>query len=635
MPINPDLLIAAPMLQDSFVDKNGEPMSGGVITCFQDNSRTTLKNWYYQSGLPGNYTYIRLPNPLTLSAAGTICDINGVDTIPFFYPYSELDQTVRQPYFITIVNHDQTNQITRANFPFLPNEDNEPGQGSHENYIINNGFWRNVGTVNLTNVLSMVVAPSQHDGFVSPDITFFKNVTGGQDTLTFTKFPLTNTPILEGDVTPEFYINHMCANSPTGETQKAYQFPISLHVSTLAAVPYTVTIQAQNNGGTAPGQNTINLFIYQDTGTGTTPPLPFLIGSITLSSTWTKYEFSTVFPGTAGLTLGNGGDDALYLLVQMPLDISCNINFTRPSIYLSDDPPTNSFLTYDQIDSVISSPRTGDIRTSINSFYPYGWVAMNDGTIGNASSAATSRANTDTWQLYNLMWGIAQPYDSGANSNPICQMYTSGGAATNFGVSAIADFNANKGLALTRSMGRVMMGSAPASILQSVFKNTFTASSSTGLLVTTASPFYLFVGMPVYVTNVGGALPGNLVANAIYYVTNIATASTFHLATTYLNAVAGTAIAFSTAGTGTQTITSMYEGTSIGEYGHVQTLAELANHQHTTTLPVNITAASTSGPGTHVAWDPGAQVFSSSFVGGNAAMNLIQPGVFYNIFMKL
>ena len=97
MPINVDLLIAAPVLQDYLTDKDGTPMAGGTITCYQDNSRTTLKNWYYQSGTPGNYTYIRLPNPLTLSAAGTICDINGVDTIPFFYPYSELDEAVVEP----------------------------------------------------------------------------------------------------------------------------------------------------------------------------------------------------------------------------------------------------------------------------------------------------------------------------------------------------------------------------------------------------------------------------------------------------------------------------------------------------------------------------------------------------------
>jgi len=82
-------------------------MSGGIVTCYRDNSKTTLKNWYYQSSnfadASGNYTFSALPNPLTLSAAGTICDINGVDTIPFFYPYDENDQTQSQPYYITIV----------------------------------------------------------------------------------------------------------------------------------------------------------------------------------------------------------------------------------------------------------------------------------------------------------------------------------------------------------------------------------------------------------------------------------------------------------------------------------------------------------------------------------------------------
>ncbi len=72
MTINTALLIAAPMLQDLLVDKDGTPMAGGTITLYHDNSRTTLKNWYYQSGTPGNYTYVPLPNPLTLSAAGTI-----------------------------------------------------------------------------------------------------------------------------------------------------------------------------------------------------------------------------------------------------------------------------------------------------------------------------------------------------------------------------------------------------------------------------------------------------------------------------------------------------------------------------------------------------------------------------------
>lgn len=448
MPINVDLLIAAPMLQDFIIDKDSTPMAGGTITCYQDNSRTTLKNWYYQSGTPGNYTYIRLPNPLTLSAAGTICDINGVDTIPFFYPYSELDEAVVEPYYITIVNYAQTNQITRANFPFLPPSGNNPNiSNSFDNYIINNGFWRNIGTMALTNVLSQVVAPSQHDGFSLPDITFIKNVTGGIDTVTFTKFPLTTTPILTGDITPEYYLNHTCSNTPTGETQKAYYFPISLHINTLASIPFTATIQAENIGGTGTGQNVINLYILQNTGTGTTSPAPFLVGSISLTTGWQKYEFSSIFPPTAGLTLGSGGDDALYLLVQMPLNLPCSINFTKPSIYLSSSIPTNNFQTYDQIDAIINSPRTGDIRTSLNSFSPYGWVPANDGTIGSSASAATTRANTDTWQLYNLLWN--------AVSNTYAPV--SGGR----GANAYADFSANKTITLTQTLSRVIGSVGP------------------------------------------------------------------------------------------------------------------------------------------------------------------------------
>lgn len=495
MPINPDLLIAAPMLQDSFVDKDGTPMAGGVITCWRDNSRTTLKNWYYQSSnfadASGHYTFSPLPNPLTLSAAGTICDINGVDTIPFFYPYDETDQTQLQPYYITIVNHDQTNQITRPNFPYNPQEDDVTAEGSVDNYIINNVFWRNAGTVNLQAVTQQVVCPSQHDGFQYPDIQFIKNNTSGQDTLTFTKFPLSNQAILTGDITPEYYINHTCSNSPSAETQKCYQFPISLHVNTLNAVQYTVTIQAQNVGGTAPGENTINLFLFQDTGTGTSPPAPFLIGSITVSTAWTKYEFTTAFPDTAGLSLSAAGNDALYLQVQMPLNINCSINFTKPSIYLTDDAPTNSFQTYDQIDPIINGFRTGDIRTSLNSFSPYGWVPANDGTIGSATSGATTRANVDTWPLYSLLWGAVS--DTYA---PV-----SGGR----GVSAFADFVANKTITLTKTLSRFIgEAGAGAGLTAHALGQTAGAEATSVTLIAANLPPHSHVYQHIFNTGIAG-----------------------------------------------------------------------------------------------------------------------------------
>ena len=629
MPINVDLLIAAPMLQDFIIDKDSTPMAAGTITCYQDNSRTTLKNWYYQSGTPGNYTYIKLPNPLTLSAAGTICDINGVDTIPFFYPYSELDDVVVQPYYITIVNYAMTNQITRANFPFLPPAGTTPANeiNSLDNYIINNEFWRNIGTMDLTNTLATTVAPSQHDGFIQPDITFNKNIVGGLDTVTFTKFPLTTTPILNGDITPEFYLNHTCSNTPTGETQKGYYFPISLHINTLASVPFSVTIQGQNNGGTGTGQNVINLYIYQFTGTGTTSPVPFLIGSISLTTGWQKYTFTSVFPPTAGLTLGNGGDDALYLIVQMPLNLNCSINFCKPSIYLSEKVPTNNFQTYDQIDAIIASPRTGDLRISINSFAPYGWVPLNGGVIGIATSTGTpgiSRFNVDTWPLYNLIWNAFAAFSTGnstsSGSNPIAQMYTSTGTAIGYGpnvttpTTAIADFSANKQLGLTQLMGRVIMGTVPVASLLANYVETITLASSSGgfLLLQSANNLNLFSGCPFTIFNTTGAYPSGLKPNTIYYMMELGS-NQFYVATGVINSLTQTPVAFTSGlGAGTTTVNLLPLGSVAGEYDHSEVLAN--------TLPSTQTPSIATGVGT---------------VGNINMKSAVQAATFMNMFMKL
>jgi hypothetical protein len=655
MPINTDLLIASPTLQDALVDKTGIPMAAGTITCYQDNSRTTLKNWFYQSGTPGNYTYIPLPNPLTLSAAGTICDINGVDTIPFFYPYDEQNETTFEPYYITIVNYNQTNQITRANFPFVAEPETVPVTGSEdlENYIINNGFWRNVGTINLTNVTAAIVAPSQHDGFSMPDIMFIKNTTGGADTCTFERFPLTDTPILMGDITPEFYLNHTCT-AGASEIQKCYQFPISLHVNTLASVPYTVTIQAQNASSTT--ASTITLQILQFTGTGTASPSPSVIAQtpLVLTNAWAKYTLTDIFPPTAGLTLGQGQDDALYLQVQMPLGVAFEINFTKPSIYLSStEVPVNNFQTYDQVDTVINSPRTGDIRTSINAFYPYGWLPMNNGVIGLSVSGVVplavypgyARGNGDTWPLYNLLWNLAKPFDTGSTYNPISQMYSNASsvlALANYGANAYADFIANNALALTRSFGAVMMGTVPASALMTNYaqqNQAVTAANSGGILVFTGTVGgNLWQGAPItFNFTSGGSLPGNIAANTIYYITNIVGA-TFNVSTTYSNAIAGTPVVMYATTIGSNVVINFNPtGASIGEYGHTQAIAELPSHSHNLTGRTGTTSTTggTQGASANTLLvSTGGDVVTQS-TGSGASFNLVNPSVLYNIYIKM
>lgn len=97
-------------------------------------------------------------------------------------------------------------------------------------------------------------------------------------------------------------------------------------------------------------------------------------------------------------------------------------------------------ITY--IQTKLHLPTTGDAFLTMKSVAPSGWLIMNDGTIGSATSGATSRANLDTQDLYELIW------------NNVSDTYApvTGGR----GASGEADFLANKPLALTKQLGRAV-----------------------------------------------------------------------------------------------------------------------------------------------------------------------------------
>ena len=672
MAIDTSKLVPQVLLQNFLEDKVGVPMSAGVVTFYRDSDQVTLKNVYQQTGTYGNYSYVAVDNPMTLSAAGTTVDVDGNDILLYFYPYDETDSSIPQAYFITVYDSNGTFQFSRSNFPFTTSSGPSPTNTvpDYQQYIINNRFWRNIGGMNpdgsyitynagtlgtsLTYQYNntgtyyyVTVAPSQHDGFSIQDINYIKNANGNcTETITFKQFAQTSvSTTLPNDIAPQYYINHNCTADTSGSTLKVYQFPITYQVSTLAAQPFTFTLQTQYLSGNP----TINVYIYQFLGTGVTSPAPQLIGTITATSSWTKAIITGTFLPTTGTTISGTGDSAYYLQIGMPTGLSSNpqpnavtnINFALPSLYLSpqNEIPTNSFATYDQIDSIINSARTGDVRVSINSASPYGWVPMNDGTIGNSISGATSRANQDTWPLFNNLWQLFKVYDTGANSNPIAQMYTSGGSATNYGTTSYADFIANKALALTKMMGRVILGTAdtyPIS-LPNVFTTTFTASSSGGLLLTTANNVsQYFNGMPIYFTTTG-TLPTGITTGVVYYVANFNGTNAFNVATSFEYAIAGNVISYTNTGTPPNYVNYAIPGFTTGEYAHTQLLAEIAAHTHNDPGAAFITTGGAN------AWVGTNGSFNSFTVTGGitrsgsdaSAANVTQPGTFYNIFMKL
>ncbi len=273
MTINTALLIAAPMMQNYFVDKvTGLPLASGVVAMYKDSDRQVFKNWYYQVNQGGTYVFQTLPNPLTLSAVGTIIDVNGNNVIPFYYPFSEEDEQANTPetYFVRVFNDLDQLEFTLENFPPLPGTPTVSDIPTHKNYIVNNRFWQNLGIgvpIILDSETDMVVCPSQHDTFKYPDIRFRKNIAGATETLTFQKFNAGQTFL--NAVAPEYYIEHQCTVATADEEYKMYQFPISLHIQTLESQVSTFSFFGANLSPTADA--IVKLYIFQDLGTTANP----------------------------------------------------------------------------------------------------------------------------------------------------------------------------------------------------------------------------------------------------------------------------------------------------------------------------------------------------------------------------
>lgn len=90
----------------------------------------------------------------------------------------------------------------------------------------------------------------------------------------------------------------------------------------------------------------------------------------------------------------------------------------------------------------------GDIKGSYNPGQPAGWQHLNDGSVGGPLSGASSRANPDTWPLFNLLWYVA--------SDDWCSVYSAGTwNRTGKGTNSLADWNANRHILLPRMLGRV------------------------------------------------------------------------------------------------------------------------------------------------------------------------------------
>ena len=261
----------------------------------------------------------------------------------------------------------------------------------------------------------------------------------------------------------------------------------------------------------------------------------------------------------------------------------------------------------------------GDVKLSIRAAADTGWILMNDGTVGNASSGASTRANADTEDMFGQVWDNI--------TNAYCPIYDSAGAVSTRGASAAADYAANKRIRLPRTVGRAMAGAGSTG----AYSSTFTSTVANPGVMTVDSNLSLYTGATVQVASTT-TLPTGLSAATDYYVIRT-NATTLSLATSLANAHAGTGINITGAGSGTHTMTMSLStrtlGQHVGEEIHSTTLAENGPHTHVEQTYTGASSGVTAG---------GVSVQGSGNTGSSGSgtpHNTMEPTTFLNVMMKL
>jgi len=133
--------VAAFNIEEILINKDtGQPLSGGIVTFEQSNQPGTLKPVYRVTYASGTYTYIQLPNPMTLSSVGTFVDSLGDPVIPYFLPYDGSDEP--EFYRVKVESAGLVPQFVRDPVPSLPESGDMPtgNSGAYENEISNPQF---------------------------------------------------------------------------------------------------------------------------------------------------------------------------------------------------------------------------------------------------------------------------------------------------------------------------------------------------------------------------------------------------------------------------------------------------------------------------------------------------------------
>lgn len=574
-----------------FSDLTGKSAGSGQVFFYSSLNPDNLKTVYQDSA--GLLAY---SNPIDINLNGTIG--------PIYFAVNSADAADNYDIYA----YDAQGNLIEQILNFTPPSGSGGGGGTTvlnlKNIVPNNIMYRHISTITPVPIYQPL-APSAHQGLAldpnwqpssvpatyGPNIVFLKNNTSATDTISFPVFALGLLPMSPSDTTPVDYFQYSCTGAGASENLKCVQFPITSKIQNLSNQVVSGTIWGIcTSGNTALTINSVQYFgngtaASNPTNTGNTVVTP--LASITLTNTWEQYTFTAqTIPSVSDGTIGQCGNDGLFLQIGLPLNSATTIGFSKPCIYLGSNYTALNYESYDSISSVFDEPHTGDTRLSldnINTFWSFGWVPANDGSIGSSASPATTRANLDTFPLYNLLWNfIGVVYAPMLDGNA-------------YGATSTADFTANRAILLTKQAGRLLGGIGTSSAT-----NTFlaTSGSSPNLVLTSGTTLSYPVGIQIsFSIGMSGVLPISspaLVAGQIYFVKSIVDATTFTISATN----GGAEILFTTPGTA---IINVISGNNtaiswgLGQFTGNEQTNQVASHNHGVTNTMGVSGTVSIG----------------------------------------
>lgn len=343
--------VIAPTLEQAYIDKkSGLPLANGIITFYQDKQRTVLKPIYTLSGDPSG-TYVALPNPLRLSAVGTVQDANGNNVLPFYFPYDEQGNV--ELYYITVESMDGQLQFTREAWPNIA-----IGQNNNKKNLINlipNGQFllhntisaqenRAIGEIGqaVTDLAPGGWTFQRPEHSTAKDLVVFERF--GSSVSNPSGYPryairIENQLPSSGDLIKDLRISFRNVNRFASNTQS-----------------YTFSFTAQTNTG-----NTLNatLLLSKNYGLGGSPIEEKVINTISISSSYSMITIPFIFGENQNKTLGLNDVDTISIALRFPTNNVFDVSLTDFMLSIGD----NLITDYPQItdNEVISQSLAGNL----------------------------------------------------------------------------------------------------------------------------------------------------------------------------------------------------------------------------------------------------------------------------------